>query len=117
MNDFSYKKLIVWQKGMLLLKAVYVLTENLPKSEEYILKNQLRRAAVSVVSNIAEGSGRKSTAERRRFYEIARSSGIEIDAQLEVSVLLNYVTEIHCEHANGLLLEVFKMLSKMIEDQ
>ena len=58
MNDFSYKKLIVWQKGMLLLKSVYVLTEALPKSEEYILKSQLRRAAVSVVSNIAEGSGR-----------------------------------------------------------
>ena len=80
------------------------------------MKSQLRRAAVSVVSNIAEGSGRKSIAERKRFYEIARSSGIEIDAQLEVSILLDYFTDIECENANGLLLEVFKMLSKMIED-
>ncbi|MEO6548774.1 MAG: four helix bundle protein [Ferruginibacter sp.] len=117
MNDFSYKKLIVWQKGMLLLKAIYVLTEKLPKGEEYILKSQLRRAAVSVVSNIAEGSARKSIAERKRFYEIARSSGIEIDAQLEVAVLLNYVTDLNCEETNGLLLEIFKMLSKMVEDQ
>ena len=116
MNDFSYKKLIVWQKGMLLLKAIYVLTEMLPKGEEYILKSQLRRAAVSLVSNTAEGSARKSNAERRRFYEIARSSWIEIDAQLEVSISLNYFSCIDCESANGLLLEVFKMLSKMIED-
>jgi len=114
MNDFSYKKLIVWQKGMLLLKAVYLITEKLPKSEEYNLKSQLRRAALSVVSNIAEGSGRKSEAERKRFYEISRSSAIEIDSQLEASVLLNYFTEADCGEANNLLMEVFKMLSKMI---
>lgn len=115
MNDFSYKKLIVWQKGMLLLKAVYMLTEKLPKSEEYNLKSQLRRAAISVVSNIAEGSGRQSEAERKRFYEISRSSAIEIDSQFEASVLLNYFTKMDCEEANGLLLEVFKMLTKMID--
>jgi four helix bundle protein len=115
MNDFSYKKLIVWQKGMLLLKEVYILTEKLPKSEEYNLKSQIRRAAISVVSNIAEGSGRRSDLERKRFYEIARSSAIEIDAQLEASVLLGYINEVDCSEANGLLLEVFKMLSKMVE--
>ena len=100
---------------MLLLKEVYILTQKLPKSEEYILKTQLRRAAVSVVSNIAEGSGRRSLAERKRFYEIARSSGTEIDAQLEVAILLNYLKEKDCDVANGLMLEVFKMLSKMID--
>ena len=115
MNDFSYKKLIVWQKGMLLLKTIYLTTEKFPKSEEYFLKSQLRRAAISVVSNIAEGSGRKSDLERKRFYEIARSSAIEIDSQLEASVLLNYINEADCHEANGLLLEVFKMLSKMID--
>lgn len=114
MNDFSYKKLIVWQKGMLLVKAIYVISENFPKSEEYNLKNQIRRAAISVTSNIAEGSGRKSEAERKRFYEISRSSLIEIDSQLEASVQLNYFSEAACEEANGLLMEVFRMLSKMI---
>ena len=115
MNDFSYKKLIVWQKAMLLVKDVYTITTKYPKSEEYNLKSQIKRAAVSVVSNIAEGSGRKSIAERKRFYEIARSSSIEVDAQLEIGVLLKYNIEEDCTTANNLLLEVFKMLTKMID--
>ena len=115
MNDFSYKKLIVWQKAMLLVKSVYDITSKYPKSEEYNLKSQMKRAAVSVVSNIAEGSGRKSVAERKRFYEISRSSAIEVDAQLEIGVLLQYNAEEDCATANSLLLEVFKMLTKMID--
>ena len=90
MNDFSYKKFIVWQKAILLLELTYKILEKLPRNEEFGLKQQLRRAAVSVSSNIAEGSGRKSAVERRRFYEIARSSVIEIDSQLEAAVALNF---------------------------
>jgi len=115
MNEFSYKKLIVWQKSVLLMKEVYLLTEKLPKSEEYNLKSQLRRAAVSVLSNIAEGSTRHSALERRRFLEIARSSAIEVDAQLEACTVLNYMNEVDCTIANNFILEVFKMLSKMID--
>ena len=115
MNEFSYKKLIVWQKAMSLVKSVYTVANKFPKNEEYNLKSQVKRAAVSVVSNIAEGSGRKSPAERKRFYEIARSSAIEVDAQLEIAVLLQHNTEEDCAEANGLILEVFKMLTKMID--
>ena len=115
MIEFKYKQLIVWQKSKVLVKMVYEATEHLPKSEEFILKNQLRRAAVSVCSNIAEGSSRKSLQERKRFYEIARSSAIEIDAQLELCITLNYTVEDTIEELNKILLEVFKMLSKMID--
>lgn len=99
----------------MLLKLTYKILEKLPKNEEFGLKSQLRRAAVSVSSNIAEGSGRKSIAERKRFYEIARSSVIEIDSQLEASVALQFIKEEDCEEINPLIMEEFKMLTKMIE--
>jgi len=115
MNDFSYKKLIVWQKGIVLLKLTYRLLEKLPKNEEFSLKQQLRRAAVSVGSNIAEGSGRKSVAERKRFYEISRSSVIEIDSQIEAALALGFIKEEDCIEINSVIMEEFKMLTKMIE--
>lgn len=96
MNDFSYKKLIVLQKAIALLKLTYAIVCKLPKHEEYNLKSQLRRAALSVSSNIAEGSVRKSVVERKRFYEMARSSAIEVDSQLEASVVLGYITTLDC---------------------
>ena len=115
MNNFSYKNLIAWQKAIVLLKLTYKLLDKLPKNEEFGLKQQLRRAAVSVSSNIAEGSGRKSLAERKRFYEVARSSAIEIDSQLEASVALQCINEEDCKEINLIVMEEFKMLSKLIE--
>ena len=115
MNQFSYKNLIVWQKSISLLKFTYKLTEKLPKTEEFNLKQQLRRVAVSVSANIAEGSGRKSDAERKRFYEIARSSVIEIDSEIEATVALFFITERDCTELNSFLMEVFRMLTKMID--
>ena len=117
MNDFSYKKLIVWQKAILLLELTYKILEKLPRNEEFGLKQQLRRADVSVSSNIAEGSGRKSAVERRRFYEIARSSVIEIDSQLEAAVALKFLSDADCEQINVLIMEEFKMLTKMMEQE
>lgn len=115
MNDFSYKKLIVWQKAITLLKLTYDIVAKLPKHEEYNLRSQLRRAALSVSSNIAEGSARKSIAERKRFYEMARSSAIEVDSQLEASIVLAYITTQDCIEVNAVLMEEFKLLTKMIE--
>lgn len=115
MNDFNYKKLIVWQKAITLLKLIYAIVAKLPKHEEYNLKIQLRRAALSVSSNIAEGSARKSIAERKRFYEMARSSAIEVDSQLEASIVLAYITTQDCIEVNAVLMEEFKMLTKMID--
>ena len=65
MNDFSYKKFIVWQKAILLLELTYKILEKLPRNEEFGLKQQLRRAAVSVSSNIAEGSGRREIQSKK----------------------------------------------------
>lgn len=115
MNGFSYKNWIVWQKGMQLVKQVYTISEKLPKGEECNLKSQIRRAAVSIVSNIAEGSARKSVAERRRFYEVARSSALEVDAQLEVCILLHYLPSEQCNEMSNLMAEPFRMLTKMID--
>ncbi|MCC6287242.1 MAG: four helix bundle protein [Chitinophagaceae bacterium] len=115
MNDFSYKKLIVWQKAIRLLKLTYTIVAKLPKHEEFNLKDQLRRASLSVSSNIAEGSCRKSLLERKRFYEVARSSVIEIDSQLEAGIILEYITPQDCIEINNIIIEEFKMLTKMME--
>ena len=90
MLKLNHKELDVWQLSITLTTKLYNLTEKFPNSELYGLTSQLRRAAVSVSSNIAEGSSRKSKAERIRFFEIARSSIVEIDTQLELAKVLNY---------------------------
>jgi four helix bundle protein len=74
MLNLSHKKLDVYQIALDLLKKVYQLTKHLPNEEQFVLTNQLRRAAISVCSNIAEGAARISRQEKLRFYEISRSS-------------------------------------------
>jgi four helix bundle protein len=110
----SHKKLDVYVISLKLVKEVYKITKAFPKEEQYILVNQLRRAVISVCSNIAEGAARKSKREKQRFYEIARSSAVEIDTQLEVSVSLGYIEKDHLKDINQQLESVFKMLSKLI---
>ncbi|HKJ69171.1 MAG TPA: four helix bundle protein [bacterium] len=79
MLNLNHKKLDVWNKSIKLVKEIYAITEHFPSSEIYGLTKQLRRAAVSIPSNIAEGSSRSSSIERKRFFEISRSSLAEID--------------------------------------
>jgi four helix bundle protein len=74
--------------SLILVEEVYKITRLFPRQEQYILVSQIRRAAVSVCSNIAEGGARISKKEKKRFYEVARSSLVEIDSQLEVSIKL-----------------------------
>jgi four helix bundle protein len=92
------------------------MTESFPKHEQYALVQQIRRAVISVSSNIAEGSSRYSIAEKKRFYEIARSSLVEIDTQIEASLLLNYVTRHQISDQEVDVESVFRMLSKMIRN-
>jgi len=116
MLNLGHKKLHVYQLALNLVTEVYKLTNRFPTEERFGLVSQLRRAAISVCSNIAEGAARKTAAERRRFYEISRSSGVEIDTQFEIALLLNYI---NCDHINDLrnyLESLFRMLSKMIEN-
>jgi len=87
----SYRELIAWQKAMALARQVYRLTENLPKREAYGLTDQVRRAAVSVPSNIAEGYGRLSDLQFRQFLGNARGSLCEMQTQVELATDLDYL--------------------------
>lgn len=89
----SYHKLIVWQKLRNLLLITYSLVEKLPKSEDFGLKSQMKRAAVSIISNFVEGYLKKSTKEKLYFLDIAETSLLELEAQSEVCMMLNFWDE------------------------
>lgn len=92
-SEKSYHKLIVWQKQRDLLVLTYTLTELLPKSEAFGLASQMRRAAVSALSNFVEGYMKKSKKEKLHFMEIAETSLLELEAQSEICLILKYWTE------------------------
>ncbi len=114
MLKLNHKNLVVWQKSLILIKEIYSITKLLPKEELYNLTSQLRRAAVSISSNIAEGSARKSVVERKRFYEMSRSSLVEIDTQIEICLFIEYFNYRDIEKLNNIANEVFAMLTAMI---
>lgn len=91
MYTFSFERLDVWNRSRQLTKKVYKLTENFPDSEKFGLVSQLRRAAISICSNIAEGSSRKSRKDQAHFYSIAFSSLMETLNQLIISQDLDYI--------------------------
>lgn len=97
----------------MVVKDVYRLTQAFPKEELYGLTSQMRRAAVSIPSNIAEGS-RRTRLENRQFLRISFASGAELETQLEVSRQLHYLSERDYQQITGLLEEVMKMLNVMI---
>ncbi|HMS65950.1 MAG TPA: four helix bundle protein [Ignavibacteria bacterium] len=115
MLKLNHKNLEVWKVSMKVIHSIYSLTENFPKKEVFGISNQLRRASISVASNIAEGSSRKSVLERRRFYEIARSSAVEIDTQIEIAVMLKYTDNIDLLNFKEDFISLFKMLSALIK--
>lgn len=109
----SYKELIVWQRSIELVKEIFLLTNILPKSELYGLTSQMRRAAVAIPSNIAEGYGRNSTKEYAQFYSIAYGSALELETQLIIVEELNFITNSQSKRSYELLIEVLKMLHAM----
>lgn len=112
--QLKHKNLEVYQHARQLVKACYLVTKQLPADEKYILVTLIRRAALSVKLNIAEGSSRFSMQVRKRYYEIARGSVIEIDAALETIVDLDYLPPSHLEEIGVELLSTFKMLTGLI---
>ncbi len=86
----SFRDLLVWQRSMQLTEAVYRLTEGFPREERYGLTSQIRRSAVSIPSNIAEGQGRTNLGEFRQFLGIARGSNVRIQTQLEIARTLRF---------------------------
>ena len=111
----SYKDLVVWQKAMLLVKEIYAIVKLLPKEEQYALSDQMRRAVVSIPSNIAEGYGRNSTNDYIRFLNIARGSKYELDTQIQICVMLNYISEEKTATALELSEEIGRMINALIK--
>lgn len=109
----SYKELIVWQKSIQLVKAIFILTNKFPKSELYGLVSQMRRAAVGIPSNIAEGYGRKSTKEYTQFYSIAYGSALELETQIIIAEELELAKKEDFVKVEGLLNEILRMLNSM----
>ena len=106
----NYQELIVWQKAMSLVEAVYRLSKGFPREELYGLTNQVRRAAVSIPSNIAEGQARQSTAEFKNFLSIAQGSRAEVETQLMIAVRLGYLTQQEAEPSLQLAEEIKRMI-------
>ncbi len=110
----NYKDLQVWQKSMSLVEEVYILTKLLPKEEQFGLISQLRRAAISIPSNIAEGYTRYSTKEYIKFLTIARGSTSEVETQLLICNRLHFLDLEQLDKALSLSGEISKILTSMI---
>ncbi len=108
----TYKDLKVWQKSMSLVELTYLLTRTFPEDEKFTLTSQIRRCAISIPSNIAEGWGRETSKFYLHFLRISKASLAELETQLEIAVRLNY-----CERKNEifeLMTEISKMLQSLI---
>jgi four helix bundle protein len=110
----SHKDLIVWQKSMDLVVLTYKLTDKLPSKEQFGLISQIRRAAVSVPSNIAEGYGRQTTGNYIQFLSIARGSLLELETQIDLCIRLKYFQLIDTENIFDDILEISKMLRSLL---
>ena len=118
MNDQkinSYKELTLWQKSIDLVEQIFKITDKFPKSELYGLVSQMRRAAVSIPSNIAEGAGRQHTKEFIQFLAVAEGSATELETQLIIALRLKFIDNKDYEVVSALLLEIFKMLRVLIK--
>jgi len=116
MSVQSFRDLIVWQKSLDLADAIYTVTDSFPSTEMYGLTNQLRRAGVSIPSNIAEGHSRQSTLEYKRFLSIAKGSLAEVETQLMIAHRRRYL---HSDKLKELLLlsgEIERMLVALMKN-
>jgi len=109
-----FKDLIAWQKAMDLVEEIYRLTDSFPPRENYRLVDQLRRAAVSVPSNIAEGQARYSKKDFRHFLRTAKGSVAEIETQILIARRLGYIEQDACECCVGNVKEVGRILAGLI---
>jgi four helix bundle protein len=111
----SYRELLVWQKAKALAVLVYHSTDQFPKTETYGLTSQIRRASVSVASNIAEGQGRLTSGEFLHFLGQARGSLLELDTQLAIGVDLTYLKQDAYEGLDHDVYQVLGLLNRLIE--
>lgn len=113
MNSSDFRQLIVWQKAMDLTVEIYSLVKYLPREEMYSLSDQMRRAVVSVPSNIAEGRGRNSEKDFMRFLVLARGSLWELSTQIEICERLHYLNVGQTKNAKELIVEISKMIKSL----
>jgi four helix bundle protein len=111
----THKDLAVWQESRLLVKEIYELTSEFPKEEIYSLTSQIRRAAISIPSNIAEGAARDSNKENIRFLYIAAGSAAELDTQLILAKDLNFITDNKFIELEDKLSRIRKLLAGLIK--
>jgi len=114
MLNLNHKNLDVWKISMKLITLLYDLTEKYPKSEQYGMISQIRRAAISTSLNIAEGASRRTQNDRKRFYEISRSSLVEIDTQMEISLLLNFINNSEISEIDETVNHLFAKITNLI---
>ncbi len=110
----TFRDLIVWQKSISFVTEIYKMTNAFPKEEQFSLTNQLRRAAISIPSNIAEGFGRHTRKEYIRFLQIAIGSTFELQTQIEIAKNLNFISQENFSRVFELSREIERMLSSLI---
>ena len=110
----TYRDLLVWQKAKALAVEIYRNTQDFPSGEKYGLTNQLRRAGVSVASNIAEGQGRLTKGEFRQFLGHARGSVLELDTQLAIALELDYLNQAQYGELERKSYEVLGLLNRLL---
>jgi len=109
----TYRDLLIWQKSMALVTEIYKLSKTFPSDESYGLSSQMRRCAVSIPSNIAEGYGRNSTSDYIRFLRIATGSLDELQTQLDISLNLRYLNKSDFDKLYESTREIERMLSSL----
>lgn len=115
MKFCNYKDLKVWQKSMDLTIEIYDLIKYLPKAEAFIIADQMKRAAISVPSNIAEGHGRSTNKDFIKFLSISRGSLLELETQTELCLRLGYINNAQSESLNCKIEEICKMINGLID--
>jgi len=111
----NHQKLEIYQISLDFVQECYRFTSVFPKEEKYGMISQIKRASLSVHLNIAEGSSRKSEVERKRFFEISRSSLIEIDAALDIANALGYLKNLELSNLQVKIISCFKLLTGLIK--
>ena len=111
----NFKNIIAWQKSRILVKDIYLLLTNFPVEERYNLVSQIRRSAISIPSNIAEGSGRGTKKDFKRFLDIAIASSFELETQMILAMDLNYLLEHELKDFTNKIEEVQKLIYGLIK--
>lgn len=111
----SYKDLLIWQKGIKLVKMTYLICKNFPKDEVFGLQSQIKRSSVSIPSNIAEGYGRNTSQSFIQYLRIARGSLLELETQLIIAKELDFVKVDSFDEMSALITEESKMINGFIK--